>query len=1048
MVTQAERPVQPQLLGGFFLPVPGVTDPRDTAGILERLDPESPAGMAFREGGMLEILPAGGQPILLPVRKARLRDCPVEAAVLGGTDQGVVIQLPQDLVVLTAALEALAAGVPYDWERFLADYHQALTFMVGSMMRRFTAGRMDGMQAQVVTDPRLALEEGIPDVGLHPHTARRLLKLLKKGDPGQFGTLETLEGAHLLLMRYPVGGPKGAQWARLRLLADRIPGPIYVAPGSWKEEHGGDEDGDPGFLGHSGVLVRKAVPKLAALPAFTLRDARPVLTELVNSWRPLTPEAAVGTVMKMLTRDLTGPLTWTMHVLARTVAVEYAREARTIGERKEKVARSTRALFKVNFPLLERVMDGKKLEENLESVYGLSLLLQGAVAGEPLALAPFEPFLSQFPEEKALLAGALRICGNSLENARTTAFGKLVAAGRQIGRVGADVVAALLDRGITASEILTRLERDALGEEFLFLARGRRVDDPFPTGDLALEPAEAEPAAGVGLPVRFDPFLARLDDLLPSLTLHGQPLFQSLPDGIRRRPDGTLLFLARFDPVWRKERPTFRVTLELPRVKQVTAEGHMLLWLGAGKVRIFRPRFRLAAGEARLQGLAGWLGEVLAGAIGRLGGRKLTSEAIERSLNRAVREALQTLPIRTPAEELALREEFEVVVAEEGDLKSRWEERRQLLTQLAALGFDVAMTSKNHPGEVATRGGSPAAPLSRLLLAVNPFGRFLDPKRRGELREIRQSLDLWGPSPLKVRGKGCPLPEALAGKIRELTVMVADIEGRNVFTGSDGKPFCFDTLLATESAVAKLAIARWAHRCTDVREKDQVVEELLADGIAMDRIVVTEEPEPLAEGLMVSRWTVAVEGPLRDAGKIKAAVGPIKGVMNVIPERLYAKDPDGSLREIDLVVPRDTIERKKGLDALFRLLAGKADLTEIDPEASPRVLRRQIRAALTERGFNPDGLQEVVAIEPDGTERFVGEAVVGPLPFFRPVQTGFSQFKTRSGENGIRVEDHTLVMLASFGFNFTPEFREAFAALVTTWQGVKGVIEGREEVEA
>ena len=170
--------------------------------------------------------------------------------------------------------------------------------------------------------------------------------------------------------------------------------------------------------------------------------------------------------------------------------------------------------------------------------------------------------------------------------------------------------------------------------------------------------------------------------------------------------------------------------------------------------------------------------------------------------------------------------------------------------------------------------------------------------------------------------------------------------------------------------------------------------------------------------------------------------------MNVIPHRLFAVNPDGSRIEIDLVLPGSTVRKKEGLDAFLYLLAAKAGIGEIDSDFDPHQLGAEIRARLAERGLDPDGMQPIVALHPDGTKGVIGQAVTGVLPFYRPVQTGFSQFKVKSGERGIKVQTHAMLMAGEVEFDIPVAVKAEFAQTVECRRQVKGIRYERESVYA
>jgi len=85
--------------------------------------------------------------------------------------------------------------------------------------------------------------------------------------------------------------------------------------------------------------------------------------------------------------------------------------------------------------------------------------------------------------------------------------------------------------------------------------------------------------------------------------------------------------------------------------------------------------------------------------------------------------------------------------------------------------------------------------------------------------------------------------------------------------------------------------------------------------VGIDAIEVERNLNLLGEGLSIDTFRVHVEAKITDHGKVKACVGPFKGVMNPIPHCLFALNPDGTRTEIDVILPGTTVRKKKALDA-------------------------------------------------------------------------------------------------------------------------------------
>jgi hypothetical protein len=302
--------------------------------------------------------------------------------------------------------------------------------------------------------------------------------------------------------------------------------------------------------------------------------------------------------------------------------------------------------------------------------------------------------------------------------------------------------------------------------------------------------------------------------------------------------------------------------------------------------------------------------------------------------------------------------------------------------------------------------------VARFIWSINPFANLLDAKRKVEPREIRKGLEFCNPITPPLKTKGSKVPAALAQVITTLNVAVMDLEGLNVFKGSDGEYFCFDTLLVTKSGVEKLKIKKLIFHADEEEQKNRIVQKLQAEGLQVE---VEELYESDGNGLHHMSFDIVAIGEIEDIGKIKSCVGPIKGVMNVAPFQLF--DADG--KEIDIIVPHTTVVKKRALDAVNYMMAANAGLTEIDPDNQPEL----------------EVIKKKITTE-DGT--VLGEFISGPLPFFRPVQTGRCTTDIRTGANGIKVQYHTMIMAGGVDYHNTPEWvKQDFAQLIECRAAVK-----------
>jgi hypothetical protein len=1041
IVTDGVEITGARLRAKFHLFVPRIEDHRDEEAILAGLPHGHPVKIAFTGGGSVVLEPAGQPVLVVPVRGIRLRSCPTVSVLVSddeGPGYGVAIRLPDDLVRLQNAWEAVQNGQSYDLSRFLEQYEVDLGRAAGRGLRRLLSARVDGIQAQVVTDPRI----GPDQVGVGSRTAREIQKLLRRREPKvgpKLSQLTDLTGLTVLLQRFPVASHEGARWVTVVELPDRPNTAIYVNAADWNHRHGGDEDGDLGYIAvpHSSKFV--STTSVPAWPKLVLKNHEPVLDELIAAWTEKTEDEKVETVLNFFTKDCTGPLTYAMHCLVRAAAFGYARLKPTPELRREMLARVMRGVFQANGPLTEAVMDGRKTEGALPRFLKVVDALQDAVAGRPFSAEPFLPFLPE--EEQLLLTAAIRASNSSLRSCRSTAYGRLVAAGGRLPDTAGRLIDDLLAAGISPRQMLDRLCDDALGIRFLELPL---EEGGWEAGQACrLEEADTEEIeADI---VRRNRVLLvpagerSITAVLSSIRRAGHPLFQVLK--IERREAGDLLVTARLRELWaRREQRTWKVQLLLPEpgARRCGSDGHEQVMLSGSEPRFFRPRFLWTGQNVELQRFDGFLAEVVRDAVEGFSRRKgsFTDGEVTDLLNTLIRRGLNTLSAADPQQDLIRRAEYQVVVPSSGDLRVDWAEREKALTVLTNAGFDVVTTSKNRPGTLVTRSWKRGIP--RYLFAANPLVPCLDLKRRVEMREIRLALPLSRPRPMRVKSQGSGLPGLLAQTVTELNVMVGDLIGLNLFE-HEGEEFGHDTLCVTGSAVEKLTIARWEMAAGTVEEREEIIERLMEFGIGIDAIRCEEHVEALGDGMTVRRWTVTTECHITDCGKVKAAVGPFKGVMNLIPHRLFAVNPDGSRTEIDLVLPGTTVRKKKALDALLYMLAAKAGIREIDPDFNSRQLLEEIRDRLGERGLEANGRQTILVLHADGTEEVLGEAMTGVLPFYRPVQTGFSQLKVKTGEQGIKVQTHVMLMAGGVEYDIPNGVKDEFAHLVECRRQVKGI---------
>jgi hypothetical protein len=983
-----------KLIGNHALFVEGVENRDELAQILTEIEDGSPVFKMFQGAGNITLQISEETALDIPYRHIRLNDphVMIDHVIVGSDTEGVPgisIGLPDDAVRLHSAWVALNEGMPYRWDTFLKQYMGDLEKVASMMLDYVDTTRIDGLQGQVLTDPRL----GENQVGLAPKTMAALRrKLMKKHKMLKLAM--DIDGMWVLLERHPVAGPNGARWVQLVTLEDRDPGKIYVNALAWKEKHGGDEDGDGGYVGIGQKVEIENTDAVGAYPEVVITDGSDTMDQFEAKWQPIDNAADQTKVtMNAMTKHCTGPLTHMFHGVARTAAVRCARLGTTPEEQKLRFTRAYRNVFTINEPLTEAVMDGRKNVDALPKFEKVVDQLQAAVSGDLFDAPPFFPFIEETLHER--LSGTFDLVGGTLASVRNTVMGKVIGAGDSgRERVAGKVIDDLDGLGILPSEMIRSLQACGLGEKILYVQPPKKNGKPRMEETLGLTiSGEMKGAAGI----------------LECITYDGKPVFEVTK--LEKTEYDHIVVTARFHPHWKAGAVHPVIQLLLPAIEKAGEDGHRVLNMPGIAARMYQPIFRLVDDVVTKVDVRLWLAEVLMASVEAFAkrmGKKVKAEKLVDHLDRALRSAVRELVHSTEQENLVRRAEFRVQITDSGTIKGNWACYERLLVQLAEMGYDVMTTSKNKPGEIVTKSWKYGLP--RFLACVNPFAKYLDGKRRVEIREIRKALQLANPVPMPLKIEGTKVPDVLAPCLTLLNVMFADLDGLNVFRAGDGT-FCFDTLLCSPSAMEKLALAKL--KFPPFKEKtaaDALVERLIEDGTPEDRISLIECEAANSEGLRTVAFYVEVEGPIQDVGKIKAAVGPIKGVMNVMPTQLYAINPDGSRTEIDLVVPRDTADRKNAGDARLTQDAIKGGITIVDPTMDLAEHRKIVGDALEAKGYNRDGTQTIVAVYADGTEAVVGEAVVGPLPFYRPSQTGESTFDIRTGQGGVKVQLHAMIM--------------------------------------
>ncbi len=991
-----------KLVDNHTLFVEGADDRISAANILEENFSLSPLGAMFLRAGVFTLAIGKGRALNVPYRKVRLDDKNIRVKntrleVDGALIEGVSIDLPADVVRLQAAWDAARVGMPYNWTTFLDDYQKDLEKIGSLMFDHVDTARIDGLMAQVISNPGV----GENQVGLNTKTMKQLHQRLITAGHDELESVDTLDGMWVLLQRYPVVSPTGARWVQLVMIKGAVSNKLLVNAKAWKELHDGDEDGDTGYIGINSTAKFGTVEPELELPAVVM-TARDDLPEVKDA-------DPVQTVMNMRARSLVGSQHQFFHGLARACAVRASNCTgvtcdSAVRGGKDGFDKAYRGIFKVYHPMAEGVFDKRKSEGGSDTFAALVTQMENHLTGVRVEAEAFFPFL----EDETLrtkLTGALDMVGHSTRIAKATAFGRLLVGGDGNRHLAFGAIVEGLDaNGVAPEDMIAALQNDALGKKI------QPINLPNPRN------REEREYMGVKLIVSKE--LKTVRDIFEKITFNNQAVLKVID--VKEFEDGTNEVKLRLIPVWKQGSKCPMFTVQIPKISKIAGtEDHRFLNVPGLTTRMFCPIFRMTNGEVELVKIKLWFAEMVATGIesfSKRRGKNIDEKRFQAHMDRHIRKAIRELVSinsEEGCEDEGIREtlvrmsEYRVEVSDDS-LSGELAKFEEILNHLKDMGLDITTTSKNHPGRIVTKAWKCGIP--RFIWSVNPFANLLDMKRKVEVREIRKALEFVNPIPVPLKTKGVKLPVQFSNVLTTLNVAIMDLPGWNVFEGTDGE-FCFDTLLVTDSGIEKLKVNKLKFNAQDAEQRDQIKEKLLREGFDEDQIHIEEVIEASGSGLTTVMYDILVKGEIKDIGKIKSAVGPIKGVMNPVPFRMF----DANGNEIDIIVPHDTIVRKRAVDAVQYMMAA-AGLTEIDPDNQPEL----------------PVIKTMVML--DGVE--IGEAIVGLLPFFRPVQTGRGTFDIRTGAYGIKVQYHSIIMskgVDEVDFHNTPDWvAEEFAQIINT----------------
>lgn len=942
-----------QLLGNDFLFVPEV---ETKEAFLQALEPNCPTATALQGGGVVEL---HGTTVSVPAWSVgKVKPQPVVFKEGKKEVSGMAVRLRPSLAFLE--MKYRRTNVKTNPFFMLIDFKRFLVQDMKQIVEDEVLGtRLPGLQAQMTEDLRLDMNE----IGVSPKMGQAILEFL--GVDCDTRNRKDADGFVCGALRYPWAGPKGGRNVILRVLPDLPDTKIAMHPVALEKYHQGDIDGDVGYAPFTHRSRYQTVKPVGPYPRIEGFNGDNPLPDLLAKFQETTKEEAVKQVMGACIKDLTGLLIYTQYCLGQAYSVH-------LGDKKKAMAE----VLSVFVILVEAVMDCKKDLEKYEILQNLARGLCRFTSGGCLDPTIFHPFLDD-EELRHKISLICRTVGSMVE-IRKTLGGALVAGGRFRERVVEDVIAQLLEEDVAPEKIMRALIDDiTLAEVRLRSVKGERDED---------EPKE-KPV------ISFTPMEKRgLTAIFESITVNGSPVFSGM-DIRERYDDGTpKILFCRIRPAWLKQNSfTWNLLVELPQVAKLTPEGHALLTFSGRTSRVLRPFFYLERDVVEKGDLARFLLETLLDGVQALTESKLKSpnsaKLVEAKLNEVIRHHVNSLPESDPIADIVTKTEFEIKVPDDADILTGWSIREKILSHVSGLlgedleeegEFNVQATKKGKPGTIVSRVGEHGVP--DYILQVNPFARFMPAKRLVEMREMALSLPLAYPDPLPLQTKGYPIAEGLTKNFTMLRVAVFNCNLNHT------EEFSHDTMLGCPSIKHKTTLAGLTFNCP-TEEKVEMMRERLARFDITETEVIESEVD-LDGGLVGKTYELRVNRPVEDIGKLKS-LGAIKAVPVMVPYQLIAVGKDGVRREIDLVVSRETMVKKGCLDAALYMLHAEKE-QEIDPKDA------------IDLNTLPEGMHTIIALYPEG-EVELGTAMVGLLPFYRPMQTGVGLCDLRPKSRGIRI---------------------------------------------
>lgn len=790
------------------------------------------------------------------------------------------------------------------------------------------------------------------------------------------------------------------------------------------------------------------------LPTPGLREY--LATYVPSPSREATVVRDTNQILQSQVKLLTGQVTWVLWALARGFSEGRRRLFSPVD--------SYKIVYRAGVYIIEKVMDAGKITDTSAEAFAAAARrvqeLSGAVRGlmngldldadipQLPGVAVLDPFKDILPPEALdILQQAYRE-SNNLYRGKLSVGGRLVTGGKNLKSLGwnlQQVVGWLEENGVLPYDILARIQSCVRMENVTPI-------DPPKLGD----PKEPTQWARCAVKPSLDWVTS-----FGMVKQRGQDERQVFTNMQLAQENGLDMMLCDLLPIWVDNPDNYwrDMRIILPTIHNDPTDptwsyGHAMVTLGnSTQYRLYKPVVGFTQttenGVVMLKAIIETIYDTLKRVIKqafldwKAEGRNGVKATMQQSLDRAVLEWFHTLPIvqrpRDGSEMVVdpmMVMEMDVYIPRDKtrDLLDFWGEAEELMNQLlldnervsirsgfdCPIYWDILATSKGSPLE--TIGIAGPSGLAGYGPYINPFYHMLAPKRRSEIRELRDAPKLAFPTALSVTqvtsaGVRKDLPIAYKDKVCEAWTVFLD-SNYNVYENPHtGKLWTFDPLLVTDEGTRLFELVEELFTAGSPKEVGRMVQRLKNLGVDKKRIALTSSDSFMGYlgnlgAVYKEVYDLWVKAEGVDKGKLKALLGAIKGVMIDLPCNLAAVMPNGHLQPIHVVWSTMSAQGKRSADAAAYMGAAKGGLSEVNPDWTTDQLATKIEEALVSKGFDPSGKQKIAAIYQDREHPIVwlGEHFCGPLPYFRGPQTDLHIANWRTGRDGITIEHQSMIM--------------------------------------